>query len=562
MKFSEIPYQRLTVEQVAPQVEQLIAALDAATNGCEACEVYERYNALVVQVESTVALVYIRNHLDTTDALYAAEQDYYDEQIPRLTELLHGFATKLMLTPHLKALEDKYGEQAFRRTAIELRTFSPAILEDMQEENRLETQYTKLLASAQIDFDGGVYTLAQLAAFHVHADRDVRKRSMETKAAWFESHKAEFDELYDKLVALRTQMGRKMGYDNYLPLGYDRRARDCYGPAEVAKFRAAVVEHIVPVAHRLKREQAARIGADALTLFDDGFLYKSGNAAPIGTPEEIFANGKKMYHELSDETGRFIDDMLDMDAFDVLARQNKAGGGFCYSMSAYNLPFIFANFNGTSDDIETLTHEAGHAFAAWEAYKYPAEAQRNPTYDAAETHSMSMEFLTWPWMELFYGGQTDKFKQSHLAGALTFLPYGVMVDHFQHIVYENPSLSPQQRCDEWKKLEAIYRPWLDYDMPFYGEGRRWMGQGHIYTDPLYYIDYCFAQANALSVWALAQQDAADAWRRYYGFVSLAGTKNFVDLNHAAGLGDPFSAETLKRVATEALAWLDEQPKLD
>ncbi|MCL2546107.1 MAG: M3 family oligoendopeptidase [Oscillospiraceae bacterium] len=548
MTFSQIPYERLTYETLVPQMQDLTERLAGAVSAAEAREVYVAYDKLAQQFDAAIAVVYIRNHLDTTDKFYEDEQAYNDEMIPRAMELLHAFNIKLLATPFRADLEREFGALIFKNVEIEQRAFSSAIVEDLQEENRLDTSYTKLLASAQIEYNGETYNLAQLDAFHLDADREVRRCSTLARAEWFNKQTVELDETFDKLVALRTAMAQKLGHDNYIAMGYDRQERNCYGPAEVAKFRDAVAAHIVPLAAELKAKQAQRIGLDSLKIYDDGVLFPDGNAKPLGTPEEILANGRQMYRELSAETDEWMEAMIAKDAFDVLAKKNKAGGGFCYTIHEYKLPFIYANFNGTSDDVETLTHEAGHSFAAWRSFKYPMTGQREYSYDTAEVHSMAMEFLTWPWMHLFYGAQTDKFKQAHLENALTFLPYGVMVDEFQHIIYEQPKLSPQERNEVWRALESKYRPWLDIDVPFYAEGRRWQAQSHIYSRPFYYIDYCLAQANALSIWAESQTDHKAAWRKYLAFVELAGTQTFIDLTRGAGLSDPFETATLEKVA--------------
>ena len=268
-----------------------------------------------------------------------------------------------------------------------------------------------------------------------------------------------------------------------------------------------------------------------------------------------------MYHALSPETARFIDFMLDGELLDVLSRKGKAGGGYCTVFPDYQSPFIFANFNGTSDDIDVLTHEAGHAFAFFAARDVYPLALRSPTNESCEVHSMAMEFFTWPWMDGFFGENTGKYRLDHLSGALTFLPYGTMVDEFQHHVYENPGWSARERNACWLELERAYRPWLRLDaVPFYGEGRRWQMQAHIYEVPFYYIDYCLAQTAALELWARAQEDFKAAWERYLLFVSQCGRQTFSGLLAHAGLRSPFSPGALRAATETASRWLAGQEK--
>jgi len=557
MKFSEMPYVRPQVDEVTAQFNKILEQFKNAATAEECFAAYKEYDEHSSYVMSMFAIARIRNTLDTTNAVYDAEKAYIDEAGPKIQALSQAFTAALLASPFRKEMEAAWGDLMFRNAEIALKTFQPEIVPYMQEENRLRSEYDKLIASAQIEFDGKTLTLAQLMPYVQNPDRAVRKAASEASAAWFMSYADKWDGIYDELVKVRVKIAKALGHKNFVETGYYRMQRNCYDTASVAKFREGVQKYIVPVAKRLKEEQAKRIGVDKLKPYDDMFSYPEGNAKPIGTPDEIFAHGRKMYHELSPETAEFIDFMLDNELFDVLTRPGKSAGGYCSTISYYKSPFVFANFNGTSGDIDVLTHEVGHAYAAHMAQNIYPSALRRYSHETAEVHSMAMEFLTWPWMEGFFGDQTDKYYHSHLASALTFIPYGTMVDEFQHHIYENPEMTPQERNELWLKLEGIYRPWLDLEgVPFTGEGRRWQMQGHVYSVPFYYIDYCLAQILALSFWAITQEDYKAAWEKYVRFTGFAGTKTFVDLIEDAGLPTPFVPENLKTVAEAAVKWLD------
>ena len=367
------------------------------------------------------------------------------------------------------------------------------------------------------------------------------------------------DEIYDKLVAIRTRMAKKLGFDNYIPLGYLRMQRNCYDQKDVEAFRASVRENLVPVAEEVCKKQAERLGVQyPLSFADEALFYRSGNARPVGTADDILANGRKFYHELSPETAEFIDVMLDSELMDVVAKKGKVGGGYCTSLPDYKVPFIFSNFNGTQGDVEVITHEAGHAFAGYMARNIvPTECQW-PSLESCEIHSMSMEFFAWPWAGDFFGDQQDKFRYKHLSAALTFIPYGTMVDHFQHIVYEKPEMTPAERHAVWKELLGVYMPWmkLGSEIPFYGDGEGWQRQLHIYVNPFYYIDYCLAQTVALQFWARIQKDKDDAWKHYMAYTRQGGSRVFTELLKNADLDSPFEESCLRGVCEEAKAWLD------
>ena len=250
--------------------------------------------------------------------------------------------------------------------------------------------------------------------------------------------------------------------------------------------------------------------------------------------------------------------MLDNELLDVLSTEGKEGGGYCTEIPLYEVPFIFANFNGTQGDVEVVTHEAGHAFAFWMNRKRIPTEYSSPSMEACEVHSMSMEFFGWRNAEGFFGPDAKKFLYSHLSDALTFIPYGTMVDHFQHIVYEKPELTPAERHAEWKRLLGIYMPWMKLDggIPFYAEGEGWQRQHHIYESPFYYIDYCLAQTVALEFWAMIQKDREDAWKHYMAYTVQGGSRTFTDLLKNAGLKTPFDEACMREVCETATKWLE------
>ncbi|GHV06758.1 oligoendopeptidase F [Clostridia bacterium] len=559
MKFTEIPYKRADFEANSAALKRVTDLLTAAETPEQAISAVLEEDKLIRAFFTQHNVAYIRNSINTTDAFYDAEKAYYDETWPKLNEYVQNFNKAVVVSKHRAALEREFGALTFKNLEMELKTFSPAIIADSQAENKLVSEYVKLLASAKIDFDGKTLTRSQLTFYKQHKDRTIREAAFRADAGFLNAHKDELDEYFDKLVKLRTAKAKKLGFDDYIQLGYYEMQRNSYAQTEVKAFRDLVAAKLVPITSRLKADQAGRLSLDRLKFYDDDVLFSDGNAVPKGTPDQIFEQGRKMYDELSPETSQFFNFMLEHDLFDVLSRDGKAGGGYCADIPDLNFPFIFANFNGTTGDIEVLTHEAGHAFAGYSATRNPAiklYSQRSATYESCEVHSMSMEFLTWPWMENFFD-DAKKFRYAHLAGAFSFIPYGCIVDEFQHIAYENPNLTPAERNAAYLDLERKYRPHLDFaGVPFFEEGRRWQIQSHIYERPFYYIDYCLAQTVALHFWSLAQSDRKAAWEKYKTFVSFAGTKTFTELLAAAKLPSPFTEETFESVKNATLAYLD------
>ena len=559
MKFKDIPYRRPDIEAVKRLYTALTEKLKSAADYAQARAVFVEKDALERQVATQSTLAEVRHSIDTRDAFYDAEVTFWDAVNPELEAFDNAWTVALLESPFRADFEAEFGEVVFLNAELQRKAFAPEIVPLLQQENELVTAYDKLIAGAQIDFRGEIYTLAQLGVFKSDADDAVRLAAWKAEGQWLKENQAELDRIYDELVHLRDQMARTLGYDNFVPLGYYRMQRNCYDAADVARFREAVQKYVVPVADSIYRAQAKRIGADYPLSFADAALkFRSGNPKPQGSAQEILEAGRRFYEALSDETGKFFNGMLENEMLDVLATPGKQAGGYCTTLFDYHTPFIFANFNGTSSDVETVTHEAGHAFADWyNNDRVPAQTVW-PSLEGCEVHSMSMEFFAWRAAEDFFGDDARKFKYSHLAGALCFIPYGTMVDHFQHIVYENPSLTPAERHAAWKKLLGVYMPWLklDGDIPFYSDGEGWQRQIHIYQVPFYYIDYCLAQTVALAFWAMLQKDAAAAWKTYLAYTAQGGSQVFTTLLKNAGLKTPFEEETLKDICGKAAVWLD------
>jgi M3 family oligoendopeptidase len=520
-------------------------------------EAMREMNAIRNDFSTMANICYIRHTVDTNDEFYKQEQDFFDEVEPMMKGLVTDYYNALVNSRFRSELEKKWGKQLFALAETQLKTYSPEIVEDLQLENKLTSEYTKLVASAKIFFEGEERTLAQLQPFAESPDREMRKRASEARVNFFKEHEEKFDDIYDQLVKVRTKIAQKLGFKNFVELGYARLGRTDYNAEMVAKFREQVKEYIVPVAVKLRERQRERIGVDKLKYYDEAFSFKTGNPTPKGDAEWIIENGKKMYKELSPETDEFFRFMTENELMDLVAKKGKAGGGYCTYIENYKAPFIFSNFTGTSGDIDVLTHEAGHAFQVYESRHYEIPEYNWPTLEACEIHSMSMEFFTWPWMELFFKEDTEKYKFNHLSSALLFLPYGVAVDEFQHFVYENPNATPAERKRAWREIEKKYMPTRDYDGNDYLErGGFWQRQSHIYTTAFYYIDYTLAQICAFQFWKRSRENREQAWNDYLTLCQQGGSKSFTELVKVANLISPFEEGCVQSVIGEIESWLN------
>lgn len=546
--FDQYTYNRPNFDEAKERFEGLLTAFKEADSMEHQSEAIAKINEFRESFSTQANLAFIRASIDTRDEFYQKERDYFDEVSPQLEELVTAYYKELVSSKFRNELEEKWGSQLFDLADYSIKAFSPKIIELMQQENKLSSEYSKLVASAQVEFDGKTLTLAQLGPYRESTDREIRKQALATSTQFFASNEEKFDELFDKLVKVRHNIAVTLGYKNFVELGYIRMMRVDYNAEMVKKFRDQVRDFIVPLASKLYVRQAERIGVDSLKFYDESLNFISGNATPQGSADWIIENGSKMYDELSPETGEFFRFLTDRKLMDVEAKTGKESGGYCTFIEEYNSPFIFSNFNGTSGDIDVLTHEAGHAFQIYSSRDIGIPEYLWPTFEACEIHSMSMEFFTWPWMEYFFKEQTEKYKFAHLSGALQFLPYGVAVDEFQHEIYKNPEMTPSERKAAWSKIESIYLPHRDFDGNSYLEaGGFWQRQGHIYNSPFYYIDYTLAQICAFQFWKRSREDQESAWKDYLHLCQLGGSKSFTKLVAEANLISPFEEGCVESV---------------
>lgn len=562
MKFSEMPYQRPDLEKIRKDYKQITEQFQKSSSASEQYQLILKHEQLLSGFATMQSIAYIRNSINTVDPFYEKEISFFDTNGPVVDNYTHEFYEVAAKSPCKAELEKKTGKLFFTNLELSLKAYSPATTDLQKKENALVTEYEKLLASAKIDFDGKVMNLSEMQKYTISSNRATRKDAWTKIAGFFLENSKRFDEIYDELVKNRTEQAHKLGYKNYVQLGYDRLGRNCYGPDEVKAYREQIVRDLVPMITDLKKRQAKRLGLPDIKFYDDGCLFPDGNPAPKGGTQELVNKAQMMYREMNPLTGEFFDFMKENELFDLESKKGKAGGGYCTSIFDYKAPFIFSNFNGTAGDVEVLTHEAGHAFADYLSRDTQILETKTPTMDAAETHSMSMELFSRPWDNLFFGSEAEKFHQYQLEAALDFIPYGCLVDHFQTEMYEHPELTPDERKQTWLKLEHLYRPWIDFDnLPFFSVGGGYQRQHHIYSFPLYYIDYCLAQTTALEFWSASEKDWKEAFSRYLTFAKAGGTKTYVDLVKSAGLELPFQDGCIKNLCEEINAYLEAHHQL-
>lgn len=550
--FEQIHIERPDLAAMTAAYADLHARWEAAADPSARVAVFYRWDALRRRVSSWSSYTRLRFDQDTADATRKADVEYLDDVAPKLARLETDFQRVLLTSPHRGDIERELGAHVLKLWEADVATFVPAIETDLTRESNLETAYTELIAGARLEIDGKQVNLAGLEPHLQNHDREARHRAQAVRDGFFRAHGDELDSIYDELVQLRHGMARTLGFDDFIGLGYTRMHRVDYGRAEVERYREQVARDIVPIARQVIERRRAELGVKTMMFWDEPMASGQPNPAPQGDAEWIVARGAEALIKVHPEIGRLYRMMIDRGLVDLRNREHKAGGGYCTSFPDYGVPYVFANFNGTHGDVHVLVHEMGHAFQDWKSRRLPALDYLTPTMESAEIHSMSMEYLVAPHMEAFFGPDAERYRRQHLEDALLFLPYGVAVDHFQHLVYAAPECGPAERHKMWRRMEERYLPWRQYgDLQYFAGGGLWQAKGHIYLAPFYYIDYTLALCCALQFWARSRREYAGAVADYVALCARGGQSAFLDLVQSAGLASPFEEGALSAVVEEA-----------
>ena len=540
LKFEQYPLRVPTEKRTINKLESLVKDLEECGSANTAKLAVKHWNKFGEELGTDVNVISVRYTLDTTNKVYKNAQDRVDELSPIFSKYSNEFEKILLKAKYRKDLEKLYGKYLFKMYENNQKSFDPKIIPDLIEENKLTSKYDEVLGGAKIEFRGQICNLSQLGKFMSDKDRETRKEASIAMGKWLGEHEAEIADIYDKLVHLRDGMAKKLGFKNFIELGYIRLGRTDYNAKMVKGYREQIQREVVPVAQKLLKAQMKGLGIKDPQSFDYNLKFLSGNPTPVGGSKVLLGHAKTMYEKMSKESSEFINFMIDHHLLDLDAKPGKAPGGYCTYFPVYKAPFIFSNFNGTEHDVNVLCHEGGHAFQAYLSSGIKIPEYQNPTLESCEIHSMSMEFFTWPYMNLFFGKDAEKYKYSHLTDAIEFLPYGITIDEFQHWVYEHPNATHEERCAKYKEIESINLPHNKYDYcPVLGKGTRWMRQSHVFGTPFYYIDYTLAQVVAFQFLAEDLKNHEKAWKKYVKLCKLGGQLPFTGLLEKVHLRNPF-----------------------
>ncbi|MFA6829191.1 MAG: M3 family oligoendopeptidase [Bacilli bacterium] len=556
-KLSDVVIETPNKDEIIKAFNDIDNRLVNATSGEEAIKIVKELFSLSDDVRTIFSMIFIRHTINTTDKKYDDLSNLLNEIGPEIDEASNQVDKDFINSKFRKELEAEFGELMFKEMELSNKTFSSEIVPDLVEENKLSSEYVNLISGALIEYKGEKLSIPQMGKYTSSLDRATRAEASELVWKFYAENDDKIGDIYDRMVKVRTKIAQKLGYKNFLQLGYDRMGRLDWNSDDAQVYRDKILEYIVPLSNKIFAAQKERLGyGNDTKYYDYSIFYKTGNPTPKGDTEYLISAAQDMYSQLSPIASKYFNFMVEHGCLDLDAKPGKAGGGYMDYIPGLKTAFIFSNSNRTSGDVDTLTHEFGHSLQGFLGGEIEIPAYRNPGMECCEMHSMSMEYLTYPWMNLFFKEDTDKYHYQHLCDAITFIPYGSIVDAFQVYVYEHPEISHKERKAYWRKLEEQFLPHRQYEgNEFLTSGGYWMRQHHIFENPLYYLDYTIAQIVALEFFDESREDSEKAFSKYIAFDKLGGTLPFRSLLKKAGIKNPMEGDTLKEVASSVMDYL-------
>jgi len=535
-----------------PQIAALFDLLEARAPRCKTAAQFQRWLldaselSAALDEESSIRNIAMTCHTESAEAEKA--YIHFVEQIePQLKPRQFQLAVIYLRHPLRGKLPAKRWFVFNRNARLQVELFRPENVPLETDEAKLGQQYQKLSGSLTVPFRGEERTLAQMGRYLEEPDRPLRQEAWELTANRRLQEAEQFENNFEQMLQLREQIAANAGFPNYLQYAFQARGRFDYTPADCRKFHDAVEKEIMPVVRQLQAQRRRQLGLQSLRPWDLSVdPLNRPSLRPFERVEEMVARTQKIFDQLNSKLAAGFQLMRQLRLLDLDNRKGKAPGGYQSTLSESRLPFIFMNAVGIHRDVETILHEAGHAFHALAAREEELHAYRSAPIEFCEVASMGMELLGNEFIEAFYAeAEARRARHDHLEGIVTIFPWIVTVDAFQHWIYSHPRHSRAERRQAWLALMDRFGGEVDWSGHEEARAHLWHRQLHIFLHPFYYIEYGIAQLGALQVWANSRKDKARALRQYQRALALGGSRPLPELFAAAGCRFDFTRRTIK-----------------
>jgi oligoendopeptidase F len=492
-------------------------------------------DALVSEAGANLYITMTR-HTDD-DTANKAYESFVQSVEPEHKKASFELDRKIAESPHADKLDQERYGVLLRGTKTSVELFREENVPIQTELALLDQKYSQVVGAMTCEFEGETRTMPQMQRYLEDQDRPLRERAWKTISDRRMQDKDTLDDIFDEMIGKRHQIALNAGFENFRDYQHAAMQRYDYTPADCATFHQAIEEVVVPLRRKLDGERAAELGVDPMRPWDGAVDVKGRDPLrPFETADELVERSSKAFHRMDAELAGFFDSLREGDCLDLATRKGKAPGGYQYNRDFSKKPFIFMNAAGLHRDLETMVHEAGHAFHSCLSDHDPLVTYRHSPIEFAEVASMSMELLAYPYLDEFYDAvEADRARREHLEAMARTLSWIAQVDAFQHWVYLNPTHSRDDRRAQWIALEERFGGTASWDGFADAHEHTWHRQLHIFGIPFYYIEYGIAQLGALQVWLNSKRNGeASAIKAYKHALSLGGSKPLPQLFEAAG----------------------------
>ncbi|MEX0877192.1 MAG: M3 family oligoendopeptidase [Phycisphaerales bacterium] len=533
------------------------------------------------ELEAAIGESGANTYIDMTcDTENDAKQDAYTSFITTVVPKVKPVSFEL--DKKMKTLCEKHGltegryAVLYRDTAADVELFRPENVAIETQLAQLDQEYDKICGKMTVEYKGEEKTLPMMGKFGESADRSVREEAWRLVSSRRLQDKERLNAIYDEMVAKRDTVARNAGLGDFVEYAFKAKHRFDYTPQTCFAFHDAIEKHVMPFVAELDASRKEQLGLEKLCPWDLAVDPKNRDALnPFEGGADLVARSQKAFDKLSPELSEMFASMGDGSntqgtangaMLDLDSRKGKAPGGYLYFRDRSRLPFIFMNAAGQHRDVETMVHEAGHAFHSMFCRGEPLVWYRSSPIEYAEVASMSMELLTMPYWDAFYPSEEDanRARRKQLEGSVGLLPWIATIDAFQHWVYKHPGHSRDERTAAWLKIEERFGHQGHFvDWAGLEEDRKhiWQRQSHLYGSPFYYVEYGIAQLGALGIWLKSLEEGEEAaLAAYRKSLSLGGSVPLPELFAAAGLPFDFGDETVGRLVERVRAELDKLPE--
>lgn len=488
-------------------------------------------------VDETGFLAYVEMTCDTKNE--SAEKAYLhmvEEIYPVCQEYEDKLKEKFLNSEFLSSLDEKYYGLFIKQTRTDKEIFRKENIELYSKDSVLSQNYQKITGAWMIDFDGKKQTAQQMQVYQENTDRSIREAAYRARVEVHLNDADKLDDLFDEMLTVRTQIAKNAGFSNYRDYVFKEKNRFDYSPEDCLNFHEAIAEELVPLLTEWSKKKCEKLKIDSLRPWD---LYvdpdSKGLIKAFENENEFTEKAQKIFDEVHPSVGQYFRFMRENKLLDLNSREGKAPGGYMTELSEKRVPFIFMNAVGTKRDVDTLLHEGGHSFHAFEARDQVLKSYRSSPLEFAEVASMSMELLGRKYFHYFYSkDDLNRVLNEQLIKIVEFFPFMSMIDSFQHWVYTTKTPDRKARGEKWKELNKKFQPFLDMTGLERIEETRWQ-YPHVFTVPFYYIEYGIAQIGALQIWKNSLNDEKKAVDSYLHALSLGGSRPIPELFQEANI---------------------------